>query len=95
MPTRWIATWWWRSTTMMSPGRYVAGVWTNEVVPFRRRRAAAGGAARNLGAQTAIDGGAELLIFLDVDCIPAPNMVGTYRRAAEHPDHAMRSSAGR
>ncbi len=64
-----------------------AGVWT-EVVPFRSAtRRLPVGAARNLGAQTAIDGGAELLIFLDVDCIPAPNMVNTYRRAAEHPDH--------
>ena len=42
-----------------------------------RRRRLPVGAARNLGAQTAIDEGAELLIFLDVDCIPAPNMVGT------------------
>ena len=64
-----------------------AGVWT-EVVPFRsatRRLPIA--AARNLGAQAAIDDGAELLIFLDVDCIPAPNMVNRYLRAAEHPDH--------
>jgi N-acetylglucosaminyl-diphospho-decaprenol L-rhamnosyltransferase len=44
-------------------------------------------AARNLGAQTAIDDGAELLIFLDVDCIPGPDMVTAYRWAAEHPDH--------
>lgn len=44
-------------------------------------------AARNLGAQRAIDEGAELLIFLDVDCIPAPTMVTAYRHAAEHPDH--------
>ncbi|MET0704684.1 MAG: galactosyltransferase-related protein [Mycobacterium sp.] len=44
-------------------------------------------AARNLGAQTAIDGGADLLVFLDVDCIPAPDMVTAYRWAAEHPDH--------
>lgn len=59
-----------------------------EVVPMNsntRRLPIA--AARNLGAQRAIDGGAELLIFLDVDCIPAPAMVTAYRRAAEHPDH--------
>jgi len=59
-----------------------------QVVPFRsatRRLPMA--AARNLGAQTAIGGGAELLIFLDVDCVPALNMVSAYRRAAAHPDH--------
>jgi N-acetylglucosaminyl-diphospho-decaprenol L-rhamnosyltransferase len=44
-------------------------------------------AARNLGAKTAIEDGAELLIFLDVDCIPAPAMVTAYRHAAEHSDH--------
>jgi hypothetical protein len=44
-------------------------------------------AARNLGARAALDDGAEVLIFLDVDCIPAPGMVGRYVRAAEHPDH--------
>ena len=45
-------------------------------------------AARNLGARVAIDGGAELLIFLDVDCIPASNMVGLYVRAATNPAHS-------
>lgn len=44
-------------------------------------------AARNLGAQAAIEGGAELLIFLDVDCIPAPDMVVAYRNAAERAEH--------
>lgn len=44
--------------------------------------------ARNLGARVAIDGGAELLIFLDVDCIPAPGMVGHYVQAAMNPTHA-------
>lgn len=44
-------------------------------------------AARNLGAHAAVDDGAELLIFLDVDCIPAPGMAGGYRRAAEDPQH--------
>jgi N-acetylglucosaminyl-diphospho-decaprenol L-rhamnosyltransferase len=44
-------------------------------------------AARNYGAQAAIEDGAELLIFLDVDCIPAPNMVGAYQRAAAEPEH--------
>ncbi|MBJ7336947.1 galactosyltransferase-related protein [Mycolicibacterium sp.] len=44
--------------------------------------------ARNLGAQSAIDAGAELLVFLDVDCIPAPGLVGRYQRAAASPGHA-------
>ncbi|TPG27359.1 glycosyltransferase family 2 protein [Mycolicibacterium hodleri] len=44
--------------------------------------------ARNLGAQTAIDSGAELLVFLDVDCIPAPDLIGRYQCAAGVPDHA-------
>lgn len=59
-----------------------------DVIPFRSatpRLPVA--AARNLGAQNAIDGGADLLIFLDVDCIPTPDMMTAYRYAAEHPDH--------
>lgn len=44
-------------------------------------------AARNVGARTALDAGPELLIFLDVDCIPAPGLVGRYVRVAEQPDH--------
>jgi len=45
-------------------------------------------AARNLGAQVAIDDGAELLVFLDVDCIPAPAMLTHYLAAAHDPAHA-------
>lgn len=44
-------------------------------------------AARNLGACSAIADGAELLIFLDVDCIAAPDMIGGYQRAAADPAH--------
>jgi N-acetylglucosaminyl-diphospho-decaprenol L-rhamnosyltransferase len=44
-------------------------------------------AARNLGARTAIDDGADLLVFLDVDCIPAPAMVGRYAAAARDAAH--------
>ena len=44
-------------------------------------------AARNRGAAAALAGGADVLIFLDVDCIPGPELVDTYRAAvAEHPD---------
>jgi GT2 family glycosyltransferase len=39
--------------------------------------------ARNIGAQAAIDAGAELLIFLDVDCLPSPQLIERYRAAAE------------
>ena len=34
--------------------------------------------ARNLGAATAIANGAELLIFLDVDCVPSRRLIGRY-----------------
>ncbi|WP_390893485.1 glycosyltransferase family 2 protein [Mycobacterium deserti] len=34
--------------------------------------------ARNLGARCALDLGAELLVFLDVDCIPGAEMIGRY-----------------
>lgn len=37
--------------------------------------------ARNVGARLALERGAELLIFLDVDCIPSPSLVGDYRDA--------------
>ena len=41
--------------------------------------------ARNLGARTAIEAGAELLVFLDVDCLPAPGLVSGYATAASTP----------
>ncbi len=39
-------------------------------------------AARNAGAKRAIAGGADLLIFLDVDCIPGPDLILRYKQAA-------------
>lgn len=42
-------------------------------------------AARNAGAAAARELGAELLIFLDVDCLPAEDLVAAYRDAAEDP----------
>lgn len=39
-------------------------------------------AARNAGAAHAIDAGAELLIFLDVDCIASPQLVERYQAVA-------------
>ncbi|MGI4895809.1 MAG: glycosyltransferase family 2 protein [Janthinobacterium lividum] len=38
--------------------------------------------ARNLAAATALDLGADLLVLLDVDCIPAPATLAAYRWAA-------------
>ncbi|MEU6388462.1 galactosyltransferase-related protein [Streptomyces sp. NPDC046939] len=40
-------------------------------------------AARNEGAARALAGGAELLVFLDVDCVPGPTLLDTYARVAE------------
>ena len=37
--------------------------------------------ARNVGAQRAVEAGADTLVFLDVDCIPTPDLVTMY---AEH-----------
>ncbi len=38
--------------------------------------------ARNLGAEHALTAGADLLIFLDVDCIPGPGMIERYQQVA-------------
>ncbi len=47
-------------------------------------------AARNHGAAAALAGGADIVIFLDVDCIPGPGLVDTYRGAvAAHPDAVL------
>jgi len=39
-------------------------------------------AARNTGARRATAEGADLLVFLDVDCLAGPALLGTYARAA-------------
>lgn len=45
------------------------------------------GAARNAAAETALAHGADLLVFLDVDCLPAPGLLQRYAEAARsHPD---------
>lgn len=44
--------------------------------------------ARNLGAVTALHEGADLLVFLDVDCIPGRELVSCYYQAAMQPEHA-------
>lgn len=37
--------------------------------------------ARQTGAEVAIDAGAEILVFLDADCLPSRHLVGRYRDA--------------
>jgi len=44
---------------------------------------------RNVGAAAALQRGAELLVFLDVDCIPAAALIGRYHHAAANRDHAQ------
>lgn len=45
------------------------------------------GAARNLAATTAIEAGAETLVFLDVDCLVGPDTLAAYEVAvADRPD---------
>lgn len=39
--------------------------------------------ARNEGAAAAMQHGADVLIFLDVDCLPDPELIEAYRRAAK------------
>ena len=38
--------------------------------------------ARNAAAAAAVERGAELLVLLDVDCVPSPGLLGAYERAA-------------
>ncbi|AYG84864.1 hypothetical protein DWB77_07079 [Streptomyces hundungensis] len=40
-------------------------------------------AARNAGAARALEGGADLLVFLDVDCVPGPTLLDRYAQVAE------------
>jgi len=48
------------------------------------------GEGRNRAAAAAIDAGAELLVFLDVDCLPGADLLPAYRAAAaRHPDAVL------
>ncbi len=38
--------------------------------------------ARNVGVEAAIAGGAELVVLLDVDCVPGPRLVAAYEQAS-------------
>jgi N-acetylglucosaminyl-diphospho-decaprenol L-rhamnosyltransferase len=43
-------------------------------------------AARNAGADLAVSAGAELIVFLDADCVPGPELLDRYTAAAQlHP----------
>lgn len=51
--------------------------------------------ARNAGARAVIDRGAELLVFLDVDCLPAPGLLERYSEAAaQYPDALLAGPVG-
>ena len=47
-------------------------------------------AARNAGASAAVDAGAALIVFLDADCVPGPDLIARYRAASEsNPDAVL------
>ena len=48
------------------------------------------GAARNAGAERAIARGASVIVFLDADCVPGPDLVSRYvLEASRHPDSVL------
>ena len=52
-------------------------------------------AARNLGARLAFERGADLVVFLDVDCIPHPGLLARYEQALEqHPQSLLTGPVG-
>ena len=72
----------------------VAGICGSSATMLTQRRQ--GGrlpvaAARNAGAGHALRSGAELLVFLDVDCIPSPQLFARYETAAAQEPTALLS----
>ena len=68
-------------------------------LPFVAELAADGAlplaAARNLGARLAFDRGADVAVFLDVDCIPHPELLARYAEAsAQHPESLLTGPVG-
>jgi GT2 family glycosyltransferase len=71
-----------RCAAVCTPGTDVIAVTPEpEGLPLAR--------ARNAGAGRALDAGAELLVFLDVDCLPAPKLLARYRAAADVAPNAL------
>ncbi len=65
------------------------------IAPIERAGALPLAAARNLGARRAIDLGADLLIFLDVDCVPSPVLLDRYATAlAAYPEAILCGAVG-
>ena len=51
-------------------------------------------AARNAGAARALERGADLLVMLDVDCLPDPQLLARYGAAAEQHDGVLSGCVG-
>jgi len=51
-------------------------------------------AARNAGAEAALSAGADVLVFLDVDCLPSPDVIEAYSAAAAEPGWSDRLLCG-
>ena len=51
-------------------------------------------AARNAGAERALADGADLLVMLDVDCLPAPELVGRYQSVAQEREGVLCGPVG-
>ncbi|WP_411700576.1 glycosyltransferase family 2 protein [Conyzicola sp.] len=52
-------------------------------------------AARNRGADLALERGADVVVFLDVDCIPHPQLLDLYAKAAQqHPRSLLTGPVG-
>lgn len=51
-------------------------------------------AARNAGAARATELGAELLVLLDVDCLPDPHLLARYAQAAQQHDGVLSGPVG-
>ncbi|MDF2444423.1 MAG: N-acetylglucosaminyl-diphospho-decaprenol L-rhamnosyltransferase, partial [Subtercola sp.] len=88
-------------TAATTPPAQVVGVWLDETPPpaidgvtiIHQPPGAAGlrlARGRNAGAAAAIDGGADVLVFLDADCLPGPDLLGIYADAAAgHPESVL------
>ncbi|MFZ3452206.1 glycosyltransferase family 2 protein [Arthrobacter sp. 7Tela_A1] len=77
------------------PGRFPDPMFSGTVIEVPASGSALPlAAARNAGARAALDRGAELLVFLDVDCLPAPGLLAGYASAAQDEAAAGRLLCG-